>query len=189
MADSPDTGATGKTILDPFCGTGVVLQEALLMGYGAYGTDLEPRMIEYSQINLEWLTENMTLPTYSLDIKDATSARWEKPFDYIAGETYLGRPFSDSPKPNVLTEVMSDVDTIHRKFLKNLSLQVKSGTRICIAVPAWKTYTGFRHLPVLDQLTDMGYTRVSFVHSGSNELIYHRPEQIVARELVVLIRK
>ena len=92
------------------------------------------------------------------------------------------------PKPNVLTEVISDVDTIHRKFLKNLSLQVKSGTRICIAVPAWKTYTGFRHLPVLDQLTDMGYTRNSFVHARNDQLIYFRPDQVVARELVVLTR-
>lgn len=43
-------------ILDPFCGTGVLLQEALLMGYQAYGTDLNPRMIEYSEKNLTWLT-------------------------------------------------------------------------------------------------------------------------------------
>src|SRR5262249_8047041 len=33
------------TVLDPFCGTGVVLQEALLMGYRAYGSDLEARMV------------------------------------------------------------------------------------------------------------------------------------------------
>lgn len=48
---------TGQTVLDPFCGTGVLLQEALLMGLDAYGTDLEPRMIEYSQANIEWLRE------------------------------------------------------------------------------------------------------------------------------------
>ena len=45
----------GSRILDPFCGTGVVLQEALLMGYSAYGTDLSERMIEYSNKNLTWL--------------------------------------------------------------------------------------------------------------------------------------
>ena len=45
-------------ILDPFCGTGVVLQEALLMGYCAYGTDLNPRMIEYAKKNLHWLATN-----------------------------------------------------------------------------------------------------------------------------------
>ena len=44
-----------STILDPFCGTGVVLQEALLMGYHAYGTDLSERMVEYSKKNLIWL--------------------------------------------------------------------------------------------------------------------------------------
>ena len=30
--------ASGSVVLDPFCGTGVVLQESLLMGYRAYGT-------------------------------------------------------------------------------------------------------------------------------------------------------
>ena len=45
----------GSTVLDPFCGTGVVLQEALLMGYRAYGTDINERMVEYSKKNIEWL--------------------------------------------------------------------------------------------------------------------------------------
>ncbi len=48
----------GATILDPFCGTGVVLQEALLIGYRAYGTDLSDRMVEYSKKNLKWLLES-----------------------------------------------------------------------------------------------------------------------------------
>ena len=48
-------------LLDPFCGTGVVLQEALLMGYDVYGTDLEPRMIDYSGANLDWLSERFDL--------------------------------------------------------------------------------------------------------------------------------
>jgi hypothetical protein len=42
---------------------------------------------------------------------------------------------------------------------------------------------------VLDSLEDLGYTRRSFVHSGNDELIYHRVDQIVARELVVVTRK
>ena len=44
----------GSVVLDPFCGTGVVLQEALLMGYHAYGTDISDRMIEYSKKNLDY---------------------------------------------------------------------------------------------------------------------------------------
>ena len=45
----------GATVLDPFCGTGVVLQEALLMGYRAYGTDISERMVNYANQNLNWL--------------------------------------------------------------------------------------------------------------------------------------
>src|SRR5882672_7417641 len=68
-------------VLDPFCGTGVVLQEALLMGYGAYGTDLETRMIDYSQKNLEWLATQHGTPASPLadpllEVGDATSHQW-----------------------------------------------------------------------------------------------------------------
>ena len=56
---------SGSRILDPFCGTGVVLQEALLMGYTAYGTDLSDKMIDYSERNLNWLIRDHTRPTGS----------------------------------------------------------------------------------------------------------------------------
>lgn len=173
------------TVLDPFCGTGVVLQEALIMGYKAYGTDLDPRMVEYSQANLEWL--RLQNNAWKLEIADATNYSWQA-FDTIACETYLGRPFSALPKPEMLQEVIQDVNTIHRKFLKNVARQTKPGFRMCIAIPAWKTNSGFKHLPALDSLDDLGYTRTSFMHAATRDLIYHRTEQIVARELVVLQR-
>ena len=37
---------SGATVLDPFCGTGVILQEALLMGYDVVGTDIDRRMVD-----------------------------------------------------------------------------------------------------------------------------------------------
>jgi tRNA (guanine10-N2)-dimethyltransferase len=182
----------GSAVLDPFCGTGVVLQEALLMGFEAYGTDLDERMIEYSHANLEWLEElpqyDLSDQTYLLETGDATNWQWQA-FDTIACETYLGRPFSTEPNPEKLKEVMQDVDTIHKKFLENVAQQTDSGFRMCIAVPAWHTKSGVKHLSILDRLTDLGYTRMSFVHSKNKDLVYHREDQIVGRELVVLIRK
>lgn len=176
-------------VLDPFCGTGVVLQEALLMGYAAYGTDLEPRMIDYSKTNLEWLTDKWKLnaPHWRCDVGDATAASWA-PFTVIAGETYLGRPFSALPAPDVLQKVMQDVDLIHKRFLQNVAAQTTPGQRICIAVPAWNTPHGFKRLKVLEILPELGYTRMEFVHAGTDQLIYHRENQIVGRELVVMTR-
>ncbi len=176
-------------LLDPFCGTGVIPQEALLMGYPAYGTDIDARMVDYSKQNLEWLKQKYPdTPEFLINEGDACDHTWEK-FDTVAAETYLGRPFSALPSPEILKQVISDVNTIHKKFLQNLAKQTKPGLRMCLAVPAWKTTNGFKHLPVLDRLTDMGYTRLSFVHAKNEDLIYHRENQNVGRELVVLTRK
>ncbi len=177
-------------LLDPFCGTGVILQEALLMGYDVYGTDIESRMIDYCKENLDWLAARQDLGglTYLLETGDATSFDWQS-FDLIACETYLGRPFSAEPKSEILNEVIKDVDTIHKKFLQNVAKQTESGFRMCIAVPAWKVDNSFKRLPILDHLEKMGYTRTSFVHAKTEDLIYHREDQIVGRELVTLKRK
>lgn len=198
---------SGGTILDPFCGTGVLLQEALLMNYGAYGSDLDKRMVEYSEGNLKWLTNTFRLPLacsddleletpqpinsgrYHLEIADATSASWKSVPSAIAAETYLGRPLSSLPDQEILQKIMNDCDTIHKKFLRNITRQTKPGLRLCLAVPAWKTKAGFKHLRMLDSLGDLGYNRIRFVHASSQDLIYHREGQIVARELVVLERK
>lgn len=194
-----------KNVLDPFCGTGVLIQEALLMGYEGYGADIDNRMGEYYRENMNWLyTVRPDVSSASWQLADAAKATWETSkinirlneaisvplnFDTVATETYLGRPFSALPAPDILADVVQDVNTIHKKFLQNVARQTKPGFRMCVAVPAWKTKNGFKHLPILDQLTDLGYTRISFAHASSRDLIYHRPEQIVARELVVLIRK
>ena len=181
-----------QSMLDPFCGTGVILQEALLMGLNVYGTDLEERMIDYSKTNLDWLSEKYPEQlkglSYLLEVGDATNFDWQ-PFDSVACETYLGQPFSAVPKPEKLRQVIQDVNTIHNKFFANLAKQTKPGTRMCIAVPAWHTKQGVKNLPILDQLTDMGYTRMSFVHADNKDLVYHREGQIVGRELLALTRK
>jgi len=183
-------------VLDPFCGTGVILQEATLMNYGVIGSDIDERMVEYSQKNLAWLNDigdgisSNYIEQNNITIlqADATNATWDSRFDAIAAETYLGRPFSALPDGKTLQKVMQDVDTIHRKFLRNIAKQTKPGFRMCIAVPAWRIHNSFRHLKVLESLDELGYNRVSFVHADDSELIYHREGQIVGRELVVLTR-
>ncbi len=178
-----------KTILDPFCGTGVILQEALLMGYAVCGTDLEPRMITYSRANLDWLREEfprLESRVSSLDAGDATSHQWEPVPDFVACETYLGRPFTDRPTPDVLAQTITDVNLIIKKFLRNVHSQLKPGSRLCVAVPAWFVGQDVKHLPVIGTLGELGFKRVVFEHALNQDLIYHREDQIVGRELLVL---
>lgn len=184
----------GMVVLDPFCGTGVLLQEAALMAYQPYGTDLEQRMIDYSRQNLDWLGEKYKVDAslVILEKGDATNHTWQKPVDVVAGETYLGKPFTSAPAPEPLAQTIADCNLIIKKFLRNILDQVPSGTRFCLAVPAWATGPNskqFKSLPLIDQIDDLGYNRISFEHAGDNELIYHRPDQYVARQLLVITKK
>ena len=175
------------TVLDPFCGTGVILQEALLMGYEVYGTDLEPRMIEYTKANLDWLLQGHEGGFgIKLEVGDATTHKWKPLPHTVAGETYLGKPLSKEPDETLLHTIMSECDRIHRGTLDNLARQLPKGTRLCLAVPAWRVKNGFKHLRTLDYLRELGYNRIEFRFTKASELIYHRDDQFVARELVVL---
>ncbi len=178
-------------ILDPFCGTGVILQEAGLMGYGVYGSDIDERMVDYSRQNLHWLTQKMAYDGHDsrFEVGDATSYQWPHEYDAVASEVYLGRAFTTPPQPEMLEKNRRDCDTILSKFLKNLHVQTKPGFRLCLAVPAWFVGSQIYHLPLLDSLGELGYNRLEFEHAASKDLIYHRDEQIVGRELIVLKRK
>lgn len=190
-----DTGVT-PIILDPFCGTGVVLQEALLMGYDVYGTDLDKRMVDYSRENIAWIIgkyPSLEAQDSRLENGDATTHRWHDKTQnpnpeprVVACETYLGRPFTTTPRPEVLAQTISDVNLIIKKFLGNIHRQLRPGAQLCLAVPCWFVGSKPRHLPVLDNLETLGYQRIGFKHAATPDLIYHRENQIVGRELLVL---
>lgn len=181
----------GQTVLDPFCGTGVVLQEAILMGYDTYGSDLEKRMIDYSQTNLEWLKDLSQFDeTTRLEAGDATNHRWQTPLDLVASETFLGWPFTSIPDAALLAQNISECNQIIKKFLQNIHDQLQPGARLCLAIPAWQIkHDQFKFLPLIDQISDLGYNRVSFEYVRDQDLIYYRPHQVVARQLLVITRK
>lgn len=186
------TGNEGavKTILDPFCGTGVVLQEAALLGFNVYGTDLAEKMVDYSTANMEWLAAKHTVGSVQIEPGDAIEHQWQPPIDAVVAETYLGQPFSAPPAPDKLEKVRRIVDEITEKFLSNLASQTKPGTPLCLAVPAWRDATGwFTFLSTVKKLDSLGYEWQQLENVDSQKLIYYREDQVVARQLLLLRRK
>lgn len=190
ITKSPTSTLNRPRILDPFCGTGVLLQEAALMGYAVYGSDIEEKMIRYSRDNLNWLIEkyNYRFDWY-LHEGDATNTTWQQPVDAVVTEAYLGQPFSAPPSPAKLTEVRGNCNHIISAFLRNISTQIAPGTPVVLAVPAWKDKEGrFTHLPLTEKIEDFGFKQIQFETVPHEQLIYHRPDQVVARELLVLVK-
>lgn len=187
-ADTDTSHETRRTLLDPFCGTGVLLQEAMLLGYDAYGTDLSEKMVEFSQINLEWAVTSLRARTqFQVAHGDAMDTTWRTPIDTVACESYLGQPFSAPPSPAKLREVRGNCNHIISEFLSNITPQLRPGTPLCVAVPAWRDRDGsFTHLPLTRELEQYGLRRVPLKTVRHSDLLYYREDQVVARELLVL---
>lgn len=177
--------AAKATILDPFCGTGTVLQEALLKRYDVCGSDLSQKMIDYTTENLAWLQSkyHITGTVRSLEQADAMTHQWPKAqqLDAVVCETYLGQPFSAPPSPKKLHEVTGNCNHIITNFLRNIHSQLTPGTTLCIAVPAWRDAgRNLTHLPLIKDLETLGYTL------QQPPLIYSRSDQVVVREILLL---
>lgn len=191
LAAGPIAKKTNHLILDPFCGTGVILQEAALMGYDVYGTDLEPRMIDYSKENLEWLQRRFKIDfEYSLEQGNAINKAWHSPnsIEFIATETFLGTPMSQNVDISSIQNEQNKLQKLLLEALKNLSKQIQPGTRCCFAVPAWFIKNKTLTLSIIDHLTDIGYNVVDFKYVKPQSLIYHRQDQVVGRHLITCVK-
>lgn len=182
------TGISSGRILDPFCGTGVLLQEAALLGYDTYGTDLVDKMVDFTTVNMKWLAEtHHTETAVAVEQGDAMTHHWKAPIDAVSCETYLGQPFSAPPSPSKLEEVRGNCNHIISTFLKNIASQLEPGTPLCVGVPAWRDSIGnVTHLPLIQQLEKLGYKEIELKNVRPEQLLYYREDQIVARELLLL---
>ena len=192
-------------VLDPFCGTGVVLQEAAIMGYVPYGTDLNERMVEYSKKNLSWLFNERNQKRFkilpdliqkkdqiieAISVGDATNFTWEGKIDAVAFEGYLGAPMSKPPVDIKFKTEKAKCREIAVGFLKNITPQIKSGTPVVMALPAWLRENGkYVGLNILDEIQEMGYNFEKFQDLSQSDLLYYREGQIVAREIIVIRKR
>ena len=171
-------------LLDQFCGTGVVLIEASLMGLLVRGSEIN------TATNLAGLADTYhQAGIQQLTTADATEFDWRswstRPINLVVSETYLGRPYTTTPSLGQLRGNITDCDRLIDRFFANLAPQLPTGAGLCVAVPVWYIRDHIHHLPCLEHLTQHQLTNMT---TGAN-LIYHRSDQIVGRELLVLQKR
>lgn len=178
-------------LLDPFCGSGTIITEAMLLGYeNLLGIDLSERAVKDSRVNAEWIRElyGLTMkPKFHL--KNATRLhQFLKPnsVDLIVTEPYLGpqRGLSD------IEAVKSELQTLYTQALHNFYQILKPGGRVAMV---WPVFFGHEFIkPVLDQWRQVKavpdkFARLPWVQlSYRDTILYHREGQRVWRELIIL---
>lgn len=177
-------------VLDPFCGVGTILGEALLRGANVTGSDLSEVAVANSKKNLEWLRREypIVMPLYmSVMAADATHVSeflTPESVDAIVTEPYMGETVEakDIAKltPERVKNILKGLEKLYIGALKEWTKILKPKARIVMAMPAYDTGRGvLRVKKVVDRCESLGYTLLT------EPVEYSRPKAIVRREFYI----
>lgn len=187
MVNLATRGKRGVTVADPFCGTGTVLSEALMVGCHTFGSDTNPEAITGTKSNLEWLlsTPDLKPCNYNLVIADATHFdEVASGIDCIATEPYMG-PLLEQRNPSTLEKIKNiakGLDKLYRGAFKSFAKTLKPGSRVVMSIPVFHAYDREIGTISIDTLQALGYNYVSAI-------AYSKPGAVVIRNITILEKK
>ena len=191
--------AEGK-LLDPFCGSGTILTEAILMGYkDLFGSDISEKAVSDTKKNIDWVKNKFNLSGFSATVLKISSTELSAKFepgsiDGVAAEPYLG-PQRGKVDP---VKIVKELGILYSKTIDELSKILKQNGRV---VMIWPVLTSYKKniflnpdindfsianpLPrELAELLQRGDSNPGL--TNRNTLLYGRPGQKVWREIVVM---
>lgn len=195
----------GVTLMDPFCGSGTVLTEALQMGFRElFGSDKNPDAVTGTQKNVEWLQSKGLAPNdgsshvaiFASDAREVSAKVGPASIDAIVSEPYLGPPRTGREKRGEIQKTLSDLSNLYFDCLSDWRKILKPGAPVVLALPVYImgiekhginvnefADLGFRTEPLLPNLI---LSRLGVRETKNHGLLYGRNDQHVWREIVRL---
>lgn len=192
--------------LDPFCGSGTFLQEALLMDYKKIiGSDISEKAIEDSRDNLEWLKQNYQLSTINyqlinVDVREISKNIKAESIGGIATEPYLGPTSQVLSHKFQIPKLMNELSNLYLGSFREFKKILKKGGKVVIIFPAINEGGSLKYLNILDDIKKIGFEIIDFIpkdfkglaqKTPRGSLLYARPtpNQRVAREIFIFRKK
>ena len=189
------------TIIDPFCGGGTVIMEAMVTvdAKRFIASDSDPIQVANTKENLTWCTHKYLFPAERLTrltalIADARHLEKEVigTVDCVITEGYLGPLLSGQETMETLEKNVRMLSTLWLDTLRNIKPLLNSGARLVVVWPAFKSSHGTARVELDTEIEKLGYTVTNPLQDWdptNGPLLYMRPEQRVMRRIVVLEAK
>lgn len=207
--------AKHKALLDPFCGSGTVLTEALQLGYTkVIGSDKNPEAIKATNENIAWMSEKKIIDlegkTITVQVADARNVSQNHPNQTIGGivsEPYMGPPLKGGEKRGELQQTLFTLGHLYHEAFSAWRPVLETNARVLMLFPTYRIRTGRgrdvteeSHAIDATNIIELGYERTELISPslagrltatiGKNRgLLYGRDDQHVLREIVVFKKK
>jgi tRNA G10 N-methylase Trm11 len=133
----------GQTILDPFCGIGAILQQAILMDFNVIGIDFDNNSVDQTNKNLTWTkakfkTKNFFKITFG-DSRRISSLVHKGSFSAVVTEPYLGPYIKNTLSKDQAIRLISELEDLYSRFFKELNKIIQKDSFIVIIMPKFRT--------------------------------------------------
>jgi tRNA G10 N-methylase Trm11 len=134
----------GDTLLDPFCGLGTILAEAVMCGVNVIGVDADAGRVEGARRNLRWLMEQHKIDGVKVEIYVGYAEKLHKILkdrfvDGVATEPILLPPLKQPPPDQEAERLLEKAGETYYKGLPSISKHLKPEGRAAIVIPCVKT--------------------------------------------------
>lgn len=161
-------------LLDPFCGIGVILSEALIQGLDVVGIDIDKNAIEGAKKNIEWLGIKGNYKLINGDSK-----RVGIPLvNVMASEPDLGDILKKAQKEDNARETLENFENLMAGVLNNIYKNISG--KIVFSAPNIKTHKGRMGCDINRIISRTGLQLAAGPFSDFRE------GQIVGRDIYVL---
>ncbi len=177
-------------IFDPFCGSGTIITEAILMGYkNLIGSDISETAISDTIKNIEWIKNtfkindsNLRISIFQSDIFDITKKIDNDSIDAIVAESYLGKPLRGSEtKPMIESQAM-ELKMLYTNAFARFKKILKSGGIVVFIIPRFRYKEDWIKIECENEILKHGFINDSIL-SEEKHLLYWRTDQHVGREI------
>lgn len=184
-----------QVLLDPFCGSGTILMEAILSGYKSIlGADVSDKAINDTKVNTDWVLEQIeteklkTLKILQVDVRKSADKIGPESIDIIATEPFMGKPLRGNEQKEHLMKQAHELKTLYINAFQAFARIMKKDASIVFLIPRFKHKQEWIRINCSEDIQKLGFT----VEPLSNEfpfLVYSRPDQFVAREIWKFTKK
>ncbi|MBT6254147.1 hypothetical protein HOI83_02870 [Candidatus Uhrbacteria bacterium] len=182
---------TKDTLLDPFCGVGTVLTEAMALGYrNLIGSDIDEIAVDATRANVRWeknRTDNDIEPQM-ITAKAQELATFLAPHsvDRIVAELHLGKPRTGDEGRPELEKRLDDLLVMYTESFRAFAGIVSENARVVIAVPAYVSDGSVIPVQIVERAKMFGFELVPFTDvetTSFGALRYGRQGQMVLRDI------
>jgi tRNA G10 N-methylase Trm11 len=181
----------GKVLLDPFCGVGTILQEALLERAEVVGVDVNGWCVKAATENLEWLAREYGLDMAQFrvvqgDVGKLVQKVGQETMDCIATEPDLGPALRQVPTGPYAQKIIQKLEPLYFCFVTEAYRVLKSGGRLVLATPYILTRSGQAvTMPIEEKLVSLGFKHVQIFSEGMfTEDVKGQEEMVGLRSLI-----